>query len=549
MKRISISILLFVIVLVVANTGMASAQNISIYYSQQIDEHKLGLGSTPVLNWNRLLPYKQASVGMQDGVSGSFSGDNPIGGSITYAITGVVADGAPTEEIRWVQASDGSHSGLASRSYTGYIVGDSVTLSYGLTGEKFCKSLSFAAGNESVNIGCYGWDSKAPSGSITLDLPKDSGSVAFRLSLWATNPYGRADVIVSGNFTRQKPPENVPAAPPPADPPAPPPADPPSSSDVVLPPVPTPRQTDSDGLWEVILGGMAIIGVLGILGVLGVGGLGILIAIYRGWLKPRPGPNQVETVNAHENEISIGVPTDTMDWGKYEPGFEKEWIKSQVSAEIDKLKEEGYFIGNASEFRKVWNLTVGQVTNRIRGWKNSMYCEEMVTWGNDHLSRILPEGSYVTQIKLERNRFYNHIANKVILPDGTELVVDYWQSLADGKPAIYTVEEWLSKWEKALGKPKWGDWNIHGEIDGAQASLIEHVLRRGEESIDNWRFKGKTEGYDEFNTVREWWRTLDSETKVRLKRDYHNRFPQGEMETFTSQMRHGRIIRQSLGKN
>lgn len=227
-------------------------------------------------------PVEIESVFMQEGVSGTFSGGNPEG-SITYSITGVQADGPSTENIDgWATDYYGSLVGFASRSYTGHVVGDSITLSYGLSGEKFCKDLLFSSGEENIKIGCYGWDSSTPSGSITFAAPAEGQRVTFSLKLWKNSDIGRTDIIVSGTFSRQRPAE-LPAAPvTEPDPPGLPPIDPtsPPQAEVVLPPFPTPSQTDSDGLWTVVIGGMAIMGVAaaGIAAVGVAGAAAVLVA-------------------------------------------------------------------------------------------------------------------------------------------------------------------------------------------------------------------------------------------------------------------------------
>jgi hypothetical protein len=216
-------------------------------------------------------------------------------------------------------------------------------------------------------------------------------------------------------------------------------------------------------------------------------------------------PPQKKPVERKETEATIGEPSGDVDWTKYEIDH----IRSKLRVELEAMKDEGRFIGNKTGFRKIWNMFPGQITNRIRGWNKNSYCGEMVEIGKSHLKKILPD-AYISDIIIERNGQMNHIANRVILQDGTEIIVDYWESLATGKPAIYTPEAWLKKWEKELGKPLWGDWLRRDLIDNAQNNVVRHVIKHGEGGIENFQ-KGKTS-----EPLRNWWKNLDPEKKKTL---------------------------------
>ena len=45
----------------------------------------------------------------------------------------------------------------------------------------------------------------------------------------------------------------------------------------------------------------------------------------------------------------------------------------------------------------------------------------------------------------------NHAATKVVLPNGERYIMDFWDGMQDGKPRVYTEEEWLKKWKPQLG--------------------------------------------------------------------------------------------------
>jgi hypothetical protein len=332
----------------------------------------------------------------------------------------------------------------------------------------------------------------------------------------------------------------------------------PSSSD--------PGSSSSGGSGS-ILGPLAVLGTLGTLGVLGVVGVvgaaaaAILVAVLKGGaaaggasataagpavgsapdVAPDPSedllddildeldreieepaePPQKEPVERKETEATIGEPSGDVDWTKYEIDH----IRSKLRVELQAMKDEGRFIGNKTGFRKIWNLLPGQITNRIRGWNKNSYCGEMVKLGESHLNKILPD-AHISNIEIERNGQMNHIANRVILQDGTEIIVDYWESLATGKPAIYKPEAWLKKWESELGKPLWGDYQKYERVGNEQINIIEHVLKNGEDAIDNFKNGDKSS-----EPIRKWWRSIDQHKRIEIQRDLFKTLSEGEKET------------------
>ncbi len=230
---------------------------------------------------------------------------------------------------------------------------------------------------------------------------------------------------------------------------------------------------------------------------------------------------QKKRVERKENEATIGEPSGDVDWTKHEIDY----IRSKLRVELEAMKDQGIFIGNKTGFRKWWNATVGQITNRIRGWNKNSYCGEMVELGKSHLQKILPD-AHISDIVIERNGKMNHIANRVILKDGTEIIVDYWESLATGKPAIYTPEAWLKKWEKELGKLLWGDWLRRDLIDNDQIGVVRHVLKHGEGGVESFR-KGKPG-----EPLRNWWKNLDPEKKKTLKDQVFQKLSPKEQERY-----------------
>ena len=46
----------------------------------------------------------------------------------------------------------------------------------------------------------------------------------------------------------------------------------------------------------------------------------------------------------------------------------------------------------------------------------------------------------------------NHIANRIIFPNGERYVVDYWDSSATGEPVIIPERDWIEKWKNKIGQ-------------------------------------------------------------------------------------------------
>lgn len=130
-------------------------------------------------------------------VSGSFSGNHPSG-NISYSLSGVLAYPSTDHIPEWVHGS-GSYSrsryGSANRSYRGYIVGDTITLTVSYSGA-FCHDLSFSSGSDNSEF----WNCGDPSVTLSFPAPPEGESVSFSVTNRGRNPGGSTRVSVGGTF-------------------------------------------------------------------------------------------------------------------------------------------------------------------------------------------------------------------------------------------------------------------------------------------------------------------------------------------------------------
>ena len=83
-------------------------------------------------------------------------------------------------------------------------------------------------------------------------------------------------------------------------------------------------------------------------------------------------------------------------------------------------------------------------------------CGEAAEWGaramEGPIREIFGPDAVFTKIALQSNvnPLGNHIANKVIAPNGERYVVDMWATMVESKPKIYTEAEWLETWRNKV---------------------------------------------------------------------------------------------------
>ncbi len=131
-------------------------------------------------------------------------------------------------------------------------------------------------------------------------------------------------------------------------------------------------------------------------------------------------------------------------------------LTKDVQDFITKLAKDGVYVSNATNFQKVWyNFPLkGHLSDWAFGAKR-FYCEEALKAGQTMLENTLQaqfgKDVQLGQIFIERHSYLNHTANVVEFPNGDKYVVDIWQSLVDGKPAIVKQADWVKTWNATLG--------------------------------------------------------------------------------------------------
>lgn len=133
-----------------------------------------------------------------------------------------------------------------------------------------------------------------------------------------------------------------------------------------------------------------------------------------------------------------------------------EILREKMNQVIQEKAKEGYFVRNRNVATKIlWNFpALGSGLERILGLKGGQcgeYGEWGAEWSKDFVQEVAGKGTIITSIALERNRFMNHRATKIITPSGERFVLDYWEGMIEKKPKIYSEKEWVEHWKKKLG--------------------------------------------------------------------------------------------------
>jgi hypothetical protein len=165
-------------------------------------------------------------------------------------------------------------------------------------------------------------------------------------------------------------------------------------------------------------------------------------------------------------------------------------LEKHMQEVIDQKSKEGYYVRNSNLLKKAWNNSIGRVVNECVGGYKGGQCGEYGQWGmdwsKDAVREIFGEKAIITDISASNNRFLGHRATKVILPDGRRIVLDYWEGMPEGKPKIYSEEEWIKKWDKKL----WGDYLGKAQVDRHpdELNLKQYITDWGEEKgIEKFR--------------------------------------------------------------
>ena len=247
----------------------------------------------------------------------------------------------------------------------------------------------------------------------------------------------------------------------------------------------------------------------------------------------------VEDVLKALRDVIKGGPAADGDQDESAKGKEARQLSDLATAlqkAAQQLKAEGKYVANGSLIDKVWygvprgfKAAVGwladvlptptedpnpEATRAAIEWAlgrsagkpprpeldpNWGQCGEAAEWGarmmEGPIHKIFGPDAIFTKITLQSNLnpLGNHIANKVIAPNGERYVVDMWATMVEGEPKIYTEEEWLATWKS---KP-WICDSVtvsRGELNSSQESDFEEAVQNYglERGIKAFRLEYKT---------------------------------------------------------
>ncbi len=153
-------------------------------------------------------------------------------------------------------------------------------------------------------------------------------------------------------------------------------------------------------------------------------------------------------------------------------------LEANMAAVIKTQLAAGYYVKNPTLVSKAWNNTLGGLINWLGGYKGGQ-CGEFGEWGmkwsEPFITKNFGKGAIITDIVCFRNSLIGHRATRVILPNGDRVVLDYWEGMATGKPAVYPEDQWIAKWKAKLG----GSPEIHRT--GDELGLKQMIQTFGEE--------------------------------------------------------------------
>jgi hypothetical protein len=152
---------------------------------------------------------------------------------------------------------------------------------------------------------------------------------------------------------------------------------------------------------------------------------------------------------------------------------------------------EGYYVKNYSFIRDV--RTAGAALNPFLDKSRGGRCGEYGAWGKKWIKPCVDQyvpGAHVDDLFVEQkssahtkhasdyvDAIYeaNHRATRVVFPEGRRFVVDYWDAIGSGSPAVQPQAGWVKKWRDRIG----GGSVLSASDD--EASLKKAVVRLGEE--------------------------------------------------------------------
>lgn len=183
-------------------------------------------------------------------------------------------------------------------------------------------------------------------------------------------------------------------------------------------------------------------------------------------------------------------------------------LEERMQSTINEKIREGYYVRNSNLFKKAWNNTLGWAVEKAGGWKGGQ-CGEFGQWGADwskkDVQEIFGENAIVTDIAASNNPFLGHRATKVILPDGSRKVLDFWESLPGGKPKIYDEDKWIERWNDKLWGNALGEVSINRHEDelNLKGLIDDWGEEAGKEKFRLYNAKKKGRDYAE-TFIRSW---------------------------------------------
>jgi hypothetical protein len=173
---------------------------------------------------------------------------------------------------------------------------------------------------------------------------------------------------------------------------------------------------------------------------------------------------------------------------------------------------EGYWVTNPDTGFGPWGilLTGENIHTRWNELCNLAYerlgyhggrCGEFAEWGKDWTENLVGYTFGDDHITLDLtarqsgNKDINHTANRAILPDGSRIVVDWWESIQTGNPKIYTERQWIEKWQKKLSRGLFSNDTVVIDRSEDETELEDLIRKYGEKKgIEVFRIRGTTKG-------------------------------------------------------
>jgi hypothetical protein len=175
------------------------------------------------------------------------------------------------------------------------------------------------------------------------------------------------------------------------------------------------------------------------------------------------------------------------------PGYDAPWLVAREAIDaaalvIDKTGLGEWIVPGFKAIRCVDFAEIGQ--KNIEGFVQDLYgpkADEVIV---DQVSLdVVRDDSASGQIKqvLDFVAPKNHIANRVILPNGQRYILDYWEGNRGRNIRMVTEEQWLERWKGRLGEDVRYVGSNDDYVRGAQNNLmnqVEHFQKNQEKSTE-----------------------------------------------------------------